>query len=158
MCSGEALEPEQVETVFKDCMPEENDDGEIKYARKYQSHFAWLSSVFDYRKDSIWILCFYMFYHDYFFLSIKYYVFCVNNSKFEIKLDLKKLSIDIMRIMNPKVFCFWIFISNYFIEYFLSSFFIQYMIRVLCDVLIYVQIAETVSPSTFQLHFMYFCK
>ncbi|XP_055296136.1 myosin light chain alkali [Sitodiplosis mosellana] len=29
---GDPLEPEQVEAVFKDCMPEENDDGEIKYA------------------------------------------------------------------------------------------------------------------------------
>jgi len=30
---GEALDNEQVEAVFKDCMPEENDDGEIKYAQ-----------------------------------------------------------------------------------------------------------------------------
>jgi len=29
---GECLEAEQVETVFKDCMGEENDDGEIQYA------------------------------------------------------------------------------------------------------------------------------
>jgi myosin light chain 6 len=29
---GEPLENEQVEILFKDCMPEENDDGEIKYA------------------------------------------------------------------------------------------------------------------------------
>ncbi|XP_031624743.1 myosin light chain alkali isoform X1 [Contarinia nasturtii] len=28
---GEPLENEQVETLFKDCMGEENDDGEIKY-------------------------------------------------------------------------------------------------------------------------------
>lgn len=32
---GEALDAEQVEQVFKDCMGEENDDGEIQYARKY---------------------------------------------------------------------------------------------------------------------------
>lgn len=30
---GETLDNEEVETVFKDCMPEENDDGEIKYAQ-----------------------------------------------------------------------------------------------------------------------------
>lgn len=30
---GDPLEPEQVETVFKDCMPEENEDGEVKYAQ-----------------------------------------------------------------------------------------------------------------------------
>lgn len=35
--AGETLDNEQVETVFKDCMPEENDDGEIKYARKYST-------------------------------------------------------------------------------------------------------------------------
>lgn len=33
--SGEALEPEQVDAVFKDCMGEEDEDGNIKYARKY---------------------------------------------------------------------------------------------------------------------------
>lgn len=33
--SGENLETEQVEAVFKDCMGEEDDDGNIKYARKY---------------------------------------------------------------------------------------------------------------------------
>lgn len=32
--SGETLDNEQVETVFKDCMPEEDDDGNIKYGRK----------------------------------------------------------------------------------------------------------------------------
>lgn len=32
---GEQLDAEQVEAVFKDCMGEENDDGEIQYARKY---------------------------------------------------------------------------------------------------------------------------
>lgn len=32
---GENLTQEQVTEVFKDCMGEENDDGEIKYARKY---------------------------------------------------------------------------------------------------------------------------
>lgn len=32
--SGEPLDNEQVETLFKDCMGEENDDGEIKYGRK----------------------------------------------------------------------------------------------------------------------------
>lgn len=31
---GEALQPEQVEALFKDCMGEENDDGEIQYTRK----------------------------------------------------------------------------------------------------------------------------
>lgn len=30
---GECLDDDQVATVFKDCMPEENDDGEIKYAQ-----------------------------------------------------------------------------------------------------------------------------
>lgn len=33
--SGENLENEQVEAVFKDCMPEENEDGEIQYAREF---------------------------------------------------------------------------------------------------------------------------
>lgn len=33
--SGEALDNEQVETCFKDCMGEEDDDGNIKYARKF---------------------------------------------------------------------------------------------------------------------------
>lgn len=31
---GEALQPEQVEALFKDCMGEENDEGEILYTRK----------------------------------------------------------------------------------------------------------------------------
>lgn len=33
---GETLTQEQIDEVFKDCMGEENDDGEIKYARKYR--------------------------------------------------------------------------------------------------------------------------
>lgn len=33
---GETLTQEQVDAVFKDCMGEENDDGEIKYAREYR--------------------------------------------------------------------------------------------------------------------------
>lgn len=32
---GENLTNEQVDEVFKDCMGEEDDDGNIKYARKY---------------------------------------------------------------------------------------------------------------------------
>lgn len=32
---GEPLDHEQVDEVFKDCMPEENDDGEILYTREY---------------------------------------------------------------------------------------------------------------------------
>lgn len=32
---GENLDNDQVEAVFKDCMGEENDDGEIQYAREY---------------------------------------------------------------------------------------------------------------------------
>lgn len=32
--TGEQLDNDQVEAVFKDCMGEENDDGEIQYARK----------------------------------------------------------------------------------------------------------------------------
>lgn len=33
--TGENLTNEQVDEVFKDCMGEEDDDGNIKYARKY---------------------------------------------------------------------------------------------------------------------------
>lgn len=39
---GEPLDNEQVETVFKDCMPEENDDGEIQYAREYNKKKTFL--------------------------------------------------------------------------------------------------------------------
>lgn len=34
---GEQLDNEQVEAVFKDCMGEEDDEGQIKYARKYEA-------------------------------------------------------------------------------------------------------------------------
>lgn len=34
---GDPLDNEQVDACFKDCMPEENDDGEIKYVREYSS-------------------------------------------------------------------------------------------------------------------------
>lgn len=33
------METDQVETVFKDCMPEENEDGEILYSRKFHFRF-----------------------------------------------------------------------------------------------------------------------
>lgn len=38
---GERLEPEQVDALFKDCMGEENDDGEIQYAREYMFCFSY---------------------------------------------------------------------------------------------------------------------
>lgn len=43
--TGERLEPEQVEILFADCMGEENDDGEIKYVRKYREEIPFICSI-----------------------------------------------------------------------------------------------------------------
>lgn len=83
--TGEALENEQVEAVFKDCMPEENEDGEIKYARKYPLHTFHSNDIVRvfytcFKEKNLSSYCnFHMMFYCFFKLSI---LFLLNVSKY----------------------------------------------------------------------------